>query len=125
MSSKSPQKIKPRLGRGLSSLISISEVPVQVEVPSPVEPAPVPEAVPAKAASAVADAPAEPRSPSPAARRLEPEGGPAMLPLKDIVPNPHQPRQTFDDNTLGELAASIRSTGLIQPIIVRQVGGQY
>jgi ParB family transcriptional regulator, chromosome partitioning protein len=119
MSSKTPAKIKPRLGRGLSSLISISEVPVHVEVPEAEAPVSAPAPSPAKVEKV------ETPSPPPTAPIADREGGPAMLPLKDIVPNPHQPRQVFDDNTLAELAASIRSTGLIQPIIVRQVGGQY
>jgi len=36
-----------------------------------------------------------------------------------------QPRRSFDDSSLSELAASIKSTGLIQPILVRKVGQQY
>lgn len=43
-----------------------------------------------------------------------------------IVPNPRQPRDVFDDDRLGELAASIKEVGLLQPIVVRSVGGgQY
>lgn len=43
-----------------------------------------------------------------------------------IVPNPRQPRDVFDDDRLSELAASIREVGLLQPIVVRSVGGgQY
>jgi ParB family chromosome partitioning protein len=38
-----------------------------------------------------------------------------------ITPNPRQPRQTFDDDALEELAASIREVGLLQPVIVRKV----
>ena len=45
------------------------------------------------------------------------------VPLDSIAPNPRQPRGTFDDDTLGELAASIREVGLLQPIIVREVDG--
>ncbi|TMR10351.1 ParB/RepB/Spo0J family partition protein [Nonomuraea turkmeniaca] len=46
--------------------------------------------------------------------------------LKAIVPNPRQPREIFDDERLEELAASIREVGLLQPIVVRSVGGgQY
>jgi ParB family chromosome partitioning protein len=40
-----------------------------------------------------------------------------------IQPGKYQPRQTMDDERLQELAASIRSQGLIQPIIVRAIGG--
>ncbi|WP_327587096.1 ParB/RepB/Spo0J family partition protein [Nonomuraea sp. NBC_00507] len=46
--------------------------------------------------------------------------------LKAIVPNPRQPREIFDEERLEELAASIREVGLLQPIVVRSVGGgQY
>jgi ParB family chromosome partitioning protein len=43
--------------------------------------------------------------------------------LSAIVPNPRQPRDVFDDDRLDELAASIREVGLLQPIVVRSVGG--
>jgi ParB family chromosome partitioning protein len=43
--------------------------------------------------------------------------------LAAIVPNPRQPRDVFDDERLRELAASIREVGLLQPIVVRSVGG--
>ncbi|MBB5775957.1 ParB/RepB/Spo0J family partition protein [Nonomuraea jabiensis] len=46
--------------------------------------------------------------------------------LDAIVPNPRQPREIFDGERLEELAASIREVGLLQPIVVRSVGGgQY
>ena len=44
------------------------------------------------------------------------------LPLREIEPDPDQPRKTFDDETLGELAASIAEHGLLQPIAVRPHG---
>lgn len=44
------------------------------------------------------------------------------LPLREIEPDPDQPRKTFDDETLGELAASIAEHGLLQPIAVRPKG---
>ena len=48
------------------------------------------------------------------------------LPLADIRPNPHQPRKEFDEETLEELAASIKSIGIVQPITVREVeDGKY
>ncbi|GAA3669473.1 ParB/RepB/Spo0J family partition protein [Nonomuraea antimicrobica] len=43
--------------------------------------------------------------------------------LRAIVPNPRQPRGVFDEERLDELAASIREVGLLQPIVVRSVGG--
>jgi ParB family chromosome partitioning protein len=39
-----------------------------------------------------------------------------------ITPNPRQPRQIFDEETLAELAASIKIVGLLQPVVVRRVG---
>ncbi|SFD63619.1 ParB/RepB/Spo0J family partition protein [Roseivivax sediminis] len=43
-----------------------------------------------------------------------------LIPIENIVPNPDQPRRTFTEEQLTELAASIRAKGVIQPIIVRQ-----
>jgi len=40
--------------------------------------------------------------------------------LKDIRPNPFQPRKTFDESSLSELAESIKEDGLIQPIVVTE-----
>ena len=40
------------------------------------------------------------------------------VPLSQIKPNPHQPRKSFDENSLNELAESIKEHGLIQPIVV-------
>ena len=49
------------------------------------------------------------------------------LPLREIEPDPDQPRKTFDEEALGELAASIAEHGLLQPIAVRpkKVGPGY
>jgi ParB family chromosome partitioning protein len=97
-------KSKPRLGRGLSSLISVSELPVEVDV-------------------------AEPRTVTPVqpirfddVPPLEqpPLAGAGEIPINSISPNPHQPRKQIDDAGIAELAVSIKSTGLIQPIIVRR-----
>jgi ParB family chromosome partitioning protein len=41
------------------------------------------------------------------------------IPISSIRPNPHQPRQTFDEEALGTLAASIRELGVLQPVLVR------
>lgn len=46
--------------------------------------------------------------------------------LSAITPNPNQPRKTFDDDSLNELAESIKSQGVIQPIIVEEYApGKY
>ena len=48
------------------------------------------------------------------------------LPVASIEPNPHQPRSSFDEDTLSELTASIREVGVLQPILVRPLdGGQF
>jgi ParB family transcriptional regulator, chromosome partitioning protein len=43
------------------------------------------------------------------------------VPVGAITPNPRQPRQVFDEETLEELAASIRVVGLLQPVVVRKI----
>ena len=45
--------------------------------------------------------------------------------LDDIIPNRFQPRENFDEQALKELAVSIREHGVIQPIVVRQIGEKY
>ncbi len=48
------------------------------------------------------------------------------IPLREIEPDPDQPRKTFDNDTLAELSASIAEHGLLQPIAVRpRVTGGY
>ena len=48
------------------------------------------------------------------------------LPLEEIVPNKEQPRKTFDETALEELAESIRQHGVLQPLLVRPLpGGGY
>lgn len=47
------------------------------------------------------------------------------LPIDSIAPNPHQPRVHFDEESLSELAASIREIGVLQPILVRPLGQGY
>lgn len=42
------------------------------------------------------------------------------IPLSSITPNPNQPRKSFDEDALNELAESIRSQGVIQPIIIEE-----
>jgi ParB family chromosome partitioning protein len=44
------------------------------------------------------------------------------LPIAAMVPNPRQPRQVFDEESLGELAESIQAVGLLQPVVVRRIG---
>ncbi len=46
-----------------------------------------------------------------------------LVPIEDLHPSPDQPRQVFDETKLDELARSIRSEGLIQPLVVRERPG--
>lgn len=61
----------------------------------------------------------------------DPSAAPAgqrSAPVESLIPNPDQPRKTFVDSDLDELAASIREKGIIQPLIVRphrDGGGRY
>jgi ParB family chromosome partitioning protein len=48
----------------------------------------------------------------------------ATLPVSHIVPGRYQPRTRMDEQALAELAASIRSQGLMQPLLVRPTGGE-
>ena len=54
-----------------------------------------------------------------AAPSFEADAPVQTLPLREIEPDPDQPRKSFDEQTLAELAASIAEHGLIQPIAVR------
>lgn len=49
----------------------------------------------------------------------------SYLPISRIVRNPYQPRKQFDQESIGELASSIKEHGVIQPIIVRELDGSY
>ena len=110
-----------KLGRGLSALLGS---PVQIQAPAPVaQVAPVADQAPAPApvvsrfvtpkASAVVEFPS-PEDP-----------GLREIPVEQIVPNRRQPRTDFDEASLQSLAASIRSAGLMQPIMVRPLSNGY
>lgn len=53
------------------------------------------------------------------------EGELRRLRLTSVHPNPHQPRKSFPKRQLDQLVSSIRAVGLIQPIVVRQVGDDH
>jgi ParB family chromosome partitioning protein len=91
---------KSRLGRGLGGLIAAA---------SPAKPAtPAPVAAPTPAPSAPAGAP-----------------GFAEIAVSLIVPSPYQARREISPAQLSELAESIRSEGLLQPIVVRKAGDKF
>ncbi|MCY7340061.1 MAG: ParB/RepB/Spo0J family partition protein [Sphingomonas bacterium] len=51
--------------------------------------------------------------------------GVSEIEVGQIRPNPHQPRQHFDSDSLDELAASIAAKGVLQPILLRPIGDGY
>jgi len=64
--------------------------------------------------------------PAPAAPpTVVPAGGPMQVDIDLIDPSPYQPRTRFREEALEELAQSIRSTGIIQPLVLRPDGARY
>ncbi|MBN2981178.1 MULTISPECIES: nucleoid occlusion protein [Cohnella] len=48
-----------------------------------------------------------------------------QIPVADIVPSPYQPRSVFDDERIDELCQTIKTLGVIQPVVVRLRNGKY
>jgi ParB family chromosome partitioning protein len=46
------------------------------------------------------------------------------VPIGSIKPNPRQPRVNFDEDTMSSLASSIKEMGILQPVLVRQIGSE-
>ncbi|MET9799805.1 ParB/RepB/Spo0J family partition protein [Streptomyces sp. NPDC006368] len=125
------------LGRGLGALIPAA--PQERQAPSVGTGSTSPGAIPALtaergvAAAKLATLPKSalsmepgPSAPEPAEVIAEPEAPAgahfAELPLDAITPNPRQPREVFDEDALAELVTSIKEVGLLQPVVVRQLG---
>jgi ParB family chromosome partitioning protein len=66
--------------------------------------------------------PSRPVSDVPPAPAATPGSGLANVPLEQISPNPYQPRKTFNDASIEELARSVREHGIIQPLVVTKIG---
>jgi ParB family transcriptional regulator, chromosome partitioning protein len=119
------------LGRGLESLLPRT-------APAPAPPpnseaaiAPPPTMSPESTEPVVSARPADPGSPERAGFARSGVADPAAdgvreIPIELIDPNPYQTRTHMDEAALEELAASIRSSGVLQPIVVRYIdGGRY
>ena len=106
-----------RLGRGLGSLIAGGGVGV-AHSQEPVLPVskPVPEKV--LVTEEVTITPPEPKVEQVSNQLQE-------LAIDQVVPNPHQPRKVIDPEAIRDLAASIESEGLLQPIVVRPTNKGY
>lgn len=101
---------KSRLGRGLGGLIAAAK---------PVAAAPAP-----AAAAAAPAAPTVAKAPAAAAAAPAPSGY-LEIGVSLIEPSPYQARREITAEQLSELVASIRSEGLLQPIVVRRNGDKY
>jgi ParB family transcriptional regulator, chromosome partitioning protein len=98
--------LRNALGRGLGALIR-----------DPEEPA-TPEHSPAHTTSSSAAAAAPAKEPGTNA-------GPHQIDIDLIDPSPYQPRTRFREEALDELARSIKSSGIIQPLVVRPLGNRF
>ena len=59
------------------------------------------------------------------AEKIPDHHGVDKISIRSIKPNPHQPRQKFDETSLEELTASIKEKGILTPITVQKVGNQF
>lgn len=97
------------LGKGLSTLI----------------PTAVPGGTSAPSGPSGANTP-QPSQAAPTAEASLPASALRDVPVDSIEPNPHQPRAHFEEESLAELAASIKEIGVLQPLLVRQkADGSY
>lgn len=64
------------------------------------------------------DKPAQPAAPA----RI---GADSQVPIEHVAPNPRNPRRSFGEAELADLAQSIREHGIVQPVVVRPAGGLY
>src|SRR5437763_1181683 len=97
------------LGRGLGALIR--ELEGKKSEPAPAPPQPQTTA-PGSAAAAM-----------PARQPVQ--GGPQEIDIDLIEPSPYQPRTKFHEQALDELARSIQTSGIIQPLVVRPIGNKF
>jgi len=113
---------KPVLGKGLASLLPpLAAAQAATSTPAPAQ-APTQDAAPApsKASGATAAGNPVPASASSEVSHRDRHLGISMANVGDIRANHFQPRRDFDDHALQELAQSIRSSGIIQPLVVRK-----
>ena len=99
------------LGRGLGALIREPEP----QVPAPPTPVPAVQPHATGSSGAAAAAPA----------RETVHAGPLQIDIDLIEPSPYQPRTRFREEALDELARSIQSSGIIQPLVVRPIGSRF
>ena len=108
---------KSRLGRGLGGLISGTTGATAKKAAS--------QASSSAKKSAVKKSAVKKAAPSPVASAASSALGYREVPIKDLVANPYQPRREIDPKHVEELAKSIQSEGLLQPIVVRAKGKKF
>lgn len=120
-------KNQPRLGKGLAALIGVPKPqPVKVPGAMPTKPADVPhgtsapQTLPSSPASTPPVVPHGTSSPQPESKATEIPF--TELPVAQLRPNGHQPRQRFATAALQTLADSIKRDGVMQPLVVRPTG---
>ena len=141
-------EMRPRgLGRGLSALLG---EPVKTEAPkpannvfgqpqaqpeqvrAPIEPPrnvfelPITQAAPVPVPANEPVAPPVAAAPAPEPTQAAASEGPRGLPIELVQRNPQQPRKHFDEAELNDLSSSIKTHGVLQPILVRPIAdGKY
>ncbi len=113
---------KSRLGRGLGGLISGGTAAGKKVSGSSAPAKKVNGKAKAKETGSAGKKSGTPRAPAPEQVSVN---GYREIAVSLIDPNPYQPRKDFDEAHLRELMESIRSEGLLQPIVVRPVGERY
>lgn len=114
------------LGRGLASLIPPKKVTGDGAGSSPFVISPMSQQAPQEQTVPPAPTPGEVVAPASAAPSPASSAGTLReVPLTSIVPNPHQPRLSFDEAKLEELTNSIKEHGILQPIVVSKNGEQH
>jgi ParB family chromosome partitioning protein len=114
-------KPKGGLGRGLGALIPQGPP----AAPAQPVPAPVVEAIAPEDFHTQIDIPVDMPAWPDDGMQLAPVPGAhfAEISVDAILPNPRQPRQSFDEEAMEELRISIQEVGFLQPIVVREIGG--
>lgn len=102
----STEKNKPRLGRGLASLLGGAIPQDRLEKDSPT----IKE---------------ELEYEQPGTTHISPRPTIREIPISKVKPNPYQPRLQYDEQAIKELAESIKQNGIVQPIVVRIKGSDY
>ncbi len=107
------EKPKRGLGRGLDALFADGEARIEERGETPPKPMSLPVNVTTPPVPVEKPEALSTMAPPPV------QSGSRQLPISVLIPGPFQPRRKFDDNELGALSGSIRTHGILQPLLVR------